>query len=616
MIIFGDVFKRSRALWSPPPLLSVSEWADQFRQLSSESSGEPGQWRTDRAPYQKGIMDALSDPAVEQVTVMSSAQVGKTEFINNAVGYFIHQDPSPIMVVQPTVEAAKKWSKTRLAPMLRDTPVLRSKVAEAKSRDDSNTIQEKTFPGGLLVIVGSNAPAGLSSQPIRVVLCDEVDRFEESAGTEGDPVDLAFKRTTTFTGRRKHVLISTPGIKGVSRIEKAWLESDQRHYRVSCPHCGLYQDLKFGNLVWPDGKPLEAAYGCEHCGGVITDAQKSTMLRTGHWKAARPEVTDHAGFHLNELYSPWRRFGEVAKDFLKAKRRGISSLQVWVNTALGEPWDPRDGEDIQAKGLMLRREVYSAEIPAGVAVLVAGADVQDDRLEVSVWGYGRGEETWLIRHQVFPGNLALGEVWQRLDDVLQREWAREGGGSMRVAACAVDSGGHFTRQVYAFCRSRAQRVVFPVKGASRPLGGKVIKKAAKRSQLWQVDTNAVKDQLAARLRVDVPGTGFIHFPIDLGQEWFEQITSEKITKKRVNGQEVRIWEKVNSGGRNEALDCAVYAAAAYERLGIRDIEPILERQQQMDAPAEEYPEPAPAPPPRVVPVHHRPPARPSLRSYW
>lgn len=598
-----SVIRRVRALWAPPPTLTVSQWADEYRVLSAESSGEPGQWRTSRAEYQRGIMDALSDPLVEQVTVMSSAQIGKTEFVNNAIGYYVHQDPSPILLVQPTVEAAKKWSKTRLAPMIRDTPVLFERVADDKSRDSSNTIQEKTFPGGLLLIVGSNAPAGLASQPIRIVLCDEVDRFEQSAGTEGDPVDLAFKRTTTFTGRRKHVLISTPGIKGDSRIEKAWLDSDQRHFFVPCPHCGTMQALVWRDetgyrVIWEtdeegNAKLETCAYVCIDCGAMITDSHKPAMLRAGEWRASKPEVKDHAGFHINELYSPWRRFSDVAKDFIKAKRNGIRTLQVWINTALGEPFDPREGGGLMAKGLMARREVYPTDVPQGVILLTAGVDMQDDRIEVSVWGWGQGMEAWLVAHQVIVGNPATPAPWIALDTILTREWKHQNGSSLRIVSAAIDHGGHYGKHVISFCKPRTARGVFAIKGASRPQG-KPVKRSKTKTALWLVDTNGLKDTIYAQLRIDQMGPSYVHFPATVGEVYFDQLLSEKPVRRRSGGVDVRIYETLTKDTRNEALDCFVYAMAALERLGIKEIEARAATMEQVPVPPMERVEPAAA----------------------
>lgn len=569
-----------RAVLPPPPKLTVSQWADQYRVLSAEASGEPGQWRTDRAPYQRGIMDAFSDPAVETVVAMCSAQVGKTEVVNNVLGYFIHQDPSPIMVVQPTIQMAEAWSKTRLAPMLRDTPVLRDRVADVKSRDSGNTILDKVFAGGILAIRGSNAPAGLASQPIRVVLDDEVDRFDESAGTEGDPVDLAWKRTTTFTGRRKQGNFSTPGIKGHSRIEKGWNESDQRHFKVPCPHCGEFQALSWAQVSFDPESPEGAFYGCRACGGVITDAHKPEMLRHGYWEATAP-FRGTAGFHLNELYSPWRRFGQVAADFIKAKKRGPESLKVWVNTSLGEPWDLREGDALQAEGLAARARAssyLSGTVPDRVGLLVAAVDVQEDRLELMVWGVGEGEESWIIDHRIIGGNLAQAEPWDRLQEVLLAEWPRLSGGSMRIRGAALDIGGHFTKQVYAFCKRPAVRGwCYPIKGATQPQA-RLTRRSGAKARLWLVDTVAAKDQVLSRLRIEAEGWGFIHFPQDLDPALYPQFLAERPVRR--GGR--RAYEKVTADARNEGLDLLVYCASALEIFNPTDLSAYVARAKALD----------------------------------
>ena len=317
--------------FAPPPRLKVSEWADKFRKLSPESSAEPGQWRTSRAEYQRGIMDAVNDPAVVEVVIMSSAQTGKTESLNNIVAYYITQDPSPMLLLQPTLEMSEAYSKDRLAPMVRDCPNLLDKIGDPRSRKTDNTLLHKTFPGGHITLAGANSPASLASRPVRIVLCDEVDRYPASAGTEGDPVNLAKKRTVTFWNR-KLLLTSTPTVKGSSRIEQAFLASDQRRYFVDCPHCQHEQVLVWAGVKWEDD-PKAAWYECGNCNRPINNGQKLEMIRGGRWKATA-EFKGVAGFHLNELYSPWRTFGDVAGDFLKAKDNP-QQLKVWVNTSLG-----------------------------------------------------------------------------------------------------------------------------------------------------------------------------------------------------------------------------------------------------------------------------------------
>jgi phage terminase large subunit GpA-like protein len=374
------------------PALSVQQWADKNRILSQESSAEPGRWYTERAYYQAGIMNAFSDPYIEKIVCMTAAQVGKTEILNNVVGYFIDHDPSPILVVQPTLDIGKAYSKDRLAPMLRDSPALKGRVKDVKSKDSHNTVLYKKFVGGHITIAGANSAASLASRPIRIVLCDEVDRYPVSAGTEGDPVDLAFKRATTFWNRKVGI-VSTPTLKNFSRIEKAYEESDMRKFYVPCPACSEMQILRWANVKWPKDRPLEAVYVCEFCGTEIGDADKIRMVRQGVWKAER-ECKGVAGFWLNELYSPWISFGNMASRFLQAKHKGQETLKVFINTALAETWE-EEGESISDVGIMGRREKYEAEAPMGVGLLTSAADVQQDRIEVLTIGWGISEEAWI-----------------------------------------------------------------------------------------------------------------------------------------------------------------------------------------------------------------------------
>ena len=330
----SDLTAAALAVFAPPPSLTISEWADRYRYLSPEASAEPGKWSTARAPYQAGIMDAASDPETETIVLMTSAQIGKTAMIENVIGYYVTQDPSPILCLQPTLEMAATFSKDRLAPMLRDTPALRGLVKDARARDSGNTQLHKQFPGGHITMTGANSPANLASRPIRIVLCDEVDRYPESAGTEGDAVALATKRTATFWNR-KMLVTSTPTIKNLSRIEQAFLGSDQRRYWVPCPDCGEHQLLKWANVKWDEGKTETAHYVCEHCGSCIDEQHKPAMLAAGEWRADAV-FRGIAGFHLNEIYSLWRRWSEMAADFLTAKHAGSEMLKAFVNTSLGE----------------------------------------------------------------------------------------------------------------------------------------------------------------------------------------------------------------------------------------------------------------------------------------
>lgn len=541
-------------------------------------------------------MDAVSDPQVETVVIMSSAQVGKTEILNNAIGFHIHLDPAPILLVQPTIEMAETWSKDRFAPMLRDTPVLRGLVKDPRSRDSGNTLRQKQFPRGHIAMAGANSPASLASRPVRLVLLDEVDRFPPSAGTEGDPVKLAVKRTTNFWNR-KIIMTSTPTTKGASRIEAAWEEADQRIYEVPCPACGSFQTLKWGQVRWtkdPKGNPEGVHYECEHCQGKLTESDKHRMIRNGRWVITRPWIVRTAGFHVNELYSPWSTWAGVVENFLEAKKRP-ETLKVWVNTSLGESWE-EEGLTVDDAALGGRREDYGLgdPLPEGVLLLTAGVDVQGDRIEATAWGFGIGEESWVIQHAVFRGNPETSlKVWRDLDDWLLRTYPNSSGTTLRVAAACVDSGGHATQQVYDFCRKRESRRIWAVigrAGAGLPLIKIGVRRTRQKVVLGIVGTDTAKGLLFSRLALGEFGPGYIHFPRDVDDEYFRQLTAEKLMTKHVKGVATRVWKQIRA--RNEALDCAVYAFAAFASLNA-NLERIAKRMEirAEKAAAEEPPVP-------------------------
>lgn len=565
---------------APPPKRTVSQWADEFRRLSSEASAEPGAWMTTRAEYQRGIMDAVSDPAVHTVVVMKSAQVGWTEIINNTVGYHIHQDPAPIMVVQPTIEMGEAWSKDRLAPMLRDSPALRGRVADARTRDSGNTLRHKTFAGGHITIAGANSPASLASRPIRVILFDECDRYPPSAGAEGDPITLGRKRTATFWNR-KTLLGSSPTIAGVSRIEAAFNASDQRRYFVPCWHCGEKQTLRWQQVRWTEGDPTTALYHCEACGAEWTDVQRWSAVRRGEWRASQP-FAGVAGFHISELYSPWRRLAETAADFLEHKDRP-EQLKAWINTALGETWQEK-GEAPDWARLYERREpLPRGVVPAGALVLTAGADNQVDRVEASVWAWGPGLESWLVDTAVFDGSPSEAAPWDGFAALMARHWPVEGGGTMQISRAGVDTGGSATAAVYGHLRRLRDPRILPLKGTetfgkSAPVtgptpvdvteGGRKLKRGLK---LWIVAVSTFKSDLYKRLwltRGDdgaIP-KGWVHLPEWLEPEQVKQLVAEQlVTVKDKRGFHRMEWRKLRD--RNEQLDMAVYARAALAVMG-------------------------------------------------
>lgn len=572
--------------WKAPTRLTASEWADQKRMLSPEASAEPGKWNTSRAEYQRGMMDAFTDPRVETIVIMGCSQFGKTEILNNIVGYHIDQEPCPILLVMPTLELGQAWSKDRFSPMLRDTPCLQGKVKEVRSKNSNNTIMHKVFPGGHITIAGANSAASLAARPIRIVLCDEIDRYPGSAGTEGDPVNLAFKRATTFWNR-KLIVTSTPTIRGLSRIEKFYDGSDKRMYYVPCPHCGEFQLLRWKNIKFErdkDGNVTLAVLVCEYCQKHITDADKPLMLRKGQWRAEAP-FTKTAGFHINELYSPWVTFEQTVQSFLEAKKDPLT-LRVWVNTALGETYEEDYDEGISHGLLYGRREAYptitedgkqKTILPDGVIVLTAGVDVQDDRLEIEVVGWGIGEESWNIDYRILRGNLAKQEVWQQLDDVLLGTYQNKDGIRLHISSTCIDTAGHFTKEAYSFVKPRQTRRVFAVKGANehgKPVVGRPSLNNLLRVKLFPIGTDTTKEVIFTRLKIQEFGPGYMHFPLERDEEYFSQLTSEKPHPKFIRGRQVRVWVKKRA--RNEALDCRVYALGALYILN-PNLELIAER---------------------------------------
>ncbi len=574
-----QVAKEVIALFKPPEKLKISEWADRERILSIESSAEPGRWFTSRALYQGGIMDAFSEENIETVVVMSSSQVGKTEIILNVIGYFISQQPSPMLVVMPTLELAEYFSKNRLAPMLRDTPCLRGKVKTPRAKGAENTTLMKVFPGGFLAIAGANSPASLAARPIRVLLMDEVDRFPASAGQEGDPVSLAEKRTTTFWNR-KIGLFSTPTIKGYSRIELAYEQSDKRKYYVPCLHCGEMQYLKFSQLRWQKGKYATAVYVCEYCGKHLTDADKIRMVRAGQWIAEK-ETKKVAGFYLNELYSPWSSFARIARKYEESEGHN-EIFKVFVNTVLGEPYEKsEEGEEITAEALYERRHQYGPDnakwqVPMKALVLTCFVDVHADRLELEVVGWGEGYESWGIEYKIILGDTLQEETWSKLEEYIEKDWIHESGQKMKVAICGIDSG-YRAEQVYKFVRKMQPRKVFACKGSS--VAGKPIfsipsmssssnkKSQARKQQIVPVviGTDAAKDILFNCMKITEPGPKFMHYHFGYSFDYFQQLTAEKLVYRfDQTGKALRVWTKKTKDARNEALDIRVGNIAMLE----------------------------------------------------
>ena len=563
----------------PPKKLSLSEWADEYAYLSAESSAEGGRWRT--LPYQKGIMDAITDPSIEQVTVMKSARVGYSKILNHVIGYHIHQDPCPMMIVQPTIEDATGYSKEEISPMLRDTPCLQGLVSDPKSKDGENTLLQKKFPGGTLGLVGANSARGFRRVSRRIVLFDEVDGYPPSAGTEGDQIKLGIRRAEWYWNK-KIVAGSTPTVEDFSRIEKLFSESDQRRYFCPCPECGEMQYFVWDNIKWQGNDLNTAAYACKSCGVFIPHSKKRWMVERGEWRATAEGNGKHVGFHIwaGYSYSPNASWANLAEEWM-ASKDNPEQLRTFINTVLGEVWADEYESKVGANALMEKasKEEYEKGIPPeDVLVLLAGIDTQDDRLSLSVWGAGREEEFYLLDRVKIYGSPSRPDVWQQLDEILQTPYTNVNGIKMRIEVAAIDTGGHFTDEVYRYVRERAKLGMIAIKGVGKLRNESFLSKPNKIDygskgktrkgsvQLFSVAVNKIKTQMHRRLKEAEPGKGALHFYPTITTDYFEELTAEREIRKQRNGYQFdRVWVK-KSGVRNEALDEMVYAYAALHRL--------------------------------------------------
>ena len=553
------VLNNTKKIFKPPPDLKISEWADSYRRLSPENSAEAGQWSTTRAEYQREIMDSFNDPKIQRIVVMTSSQVGKTELLLNAIAYYMDQDPSPMLCVQPTLAMAQSFSKDRLAAMIRDTHKIKNLVAESKSRDSGNTVLHKRFPGGHLSLAGSNSAAGLASRAIRVLLLDETDRYELSAGAEGSPIALSIARTKTFPNRKIY-MCSTPTIKGISAIEAAFEESDKRYFLVPCPECGHKQQLKWKGVVWDEDKPETAHYVCEDCGSVINESKKPWMLKHGEWQATAKSI-DTAGFHLSELYSPWSTWATMARNFLEAKKMP-ETLKTFVNTSLAESWEDR-GDGVEHDSLLTRRLNYDPlSLPEDILVATCAVDCQKDRLEAMAMGWSHNYKAYVIEHKVFWGDPNAAQVWQELDQYLRTRFKTESGRAIPISSTCIDSGGLATQSVYSFTKTRQGRRIFAIKGASvqgKPIVSKPTYVGKLKNVLYTVGTDTAKDNIYARLNAPEEDAT-LFFPADVDEEFFKQLTAEKRITKWVRGRKSLVWKQIRP--RNEILDLTVYNFAA------------------------------------------------------
>ncbi len=555
----------------PPPDLSLSEWAVTHFVLSPEASAESGKYTYARAPYQKDMLDACSDSEHQEVVFCTSAQIGKTTILLALLLYYIHQNPAPILLVQPTKELAGSFSKDRLAPALRDSKALKGLVSDVKSRDTSNTILSKSFAGGVLNIVGSNAPSSLASRPVRVVLADEVDRYPLSAGTEGDPLQLAIKRSANFFNR-KIIMVSTPTDKLISRIWARYESSDRRKYHIKCVHCGdtwvpIWEHVKWQKDSSGMHLPETALLHCPHCGCGHNDAQRNAAVVKGHWIAENP-TSKVAGFHLSALISPWSELERLVVEWVQAQS-DVQKLKTFFNTQLGLPWEDR-GKNIDDINFQGRLEDYDVTtIPVEVAYLTAGCDVQDDRIEAAVYGWGNEAESWHIESKVFNGNPANPNTWAALASYLKTTFKRADGVPLRIRSTCIDSGGHFTQECYAFCKKHAQHNWWAIKGraGSLPIFPKRPSYTKLEGKVYIIGVDSAKEAIYAWLENTTVGPGFVHFSDRCDAEFFSQIASEKKILSYRNGYTFYSWRK-DPNRRNEQLDCFVYALAAKEGLNI------------------------------------------------
>ena len=597
----NKVIAKAMAGMLPPDDLTVTEWAERNRRLSSESSAEPGPWRTERTPYLREVMDTFTDPKIRHTVMVAASQVGKSEVLNNCIGYIIDQDPGSILFIHPTTIDAKEYSKLRIAPMLRDCPSLAKKVVKPKSRDSGNTILQKTYPGGILTMCGSTEAHALASKPIRYVFGDERDRWATSAGNEGDPWDLAMARQTTFYNSMAFE-VSTPTIKNASAIEAAYASGTMERWKSRCPHCGEYHEIQWADIRFEYDEKIVAGqktykvkkvyYCCPGCGAV---SDEITMKRApARWEADNPAAREQGtrSFWLNAFVSQWATWESIILKFLKAQG-STRKMQVVYNTCFGELWEDR-GDLEDEDSLLQRREDYGKreddsdiELPDGVLVLTCGVDTQDDRLEFEVVGHGHFGETWGIRKGIIMGRPDDLETWKQLDDVLTHVFRFENGRGLRISMTFIDEGGHFTMEVRQQCRARLSKKIFCIKGmpgqdtpyTAPPKKQKIMIQNVLIGTCWQyqIGVDSGKEIIMDNLKVQTPGPRFCHFPKrdDYGSGYFKGLLSE-VKVYDPNKKKPWQWKKIPGHERNEALDCRNYALAAFKALPV-DLDAIDRR---------------------------------------
>lgn len=563
----------------PDPLQTVAEWADERLHLPSFAP-VPGPWRTSRTPFLKEIMECLSPRhRCRKVVFMKPVQIGGTQVAVNWVGYTMDRSPAAMLFYEPIIDMAKRLTKEKLDPVIHATPTLRGKVREARSRDSGNTTYRKEFLGGFLNILWANSSAGARSTSAPRIILDEVDEYEQDVGDQGHPCDLIEKRAAAYA-RYKIFELSTPTLEELSRIERDYQLGSQGRYHVPCPFCGHYQHFVWERLIYTfDGvpRPEDAAYQCESCGQLIAENYKSWMMDNARakWVHAYPErVEEVASFHLNLLYQPagwaypWSRLAkEYIEAYEKMKAGDVRSMKTFRNTILAQTWKEKI-DKLEHQSLYDRREIYEAEVPRGVVVLIASVDVQDDRLEAVIKGWGAGEQSWSIEYKMFRGSPSLPAVWMELTEWLQQPRAHADGVSLHVEAVGVDTGGHHTKEAYRFVEKHRGEA-FALKGSSEAGAPEIPKREPKkhrsfRLRLYLLGTTALKDTIFARMKLEGPGPGCMHFPQtdSYDQNYFKGLASEVKKpryKPRSHVQTGYYYDKQYD--RNEPLDLEVYNLA-------------------------------------------------------
>jgi len=555
-----------RALAPRPPLL-IDEWSDQYRILPEMSAHEAGLWRTDRFPFLRRIMQLLSPShPCQQIVVMKGAQLGFTECAVNYMFYTIDYSPAPMLYVQKTLVDVEVFVKQRVEPSLDEMPDLATRVGtQSRGRKTGDTAKVKTFPGGMIRFGGANSAASLRSMPIERLLLDEEDSYEQDIQEEGSPSELAIRRTANFP-KRKIYRLSTPTIKETSVIEPLYEQGTKERYYVPCPHCGNMDYIRWSNIKWENDDPATACLVCEKCGVLIEERHKTAMLLHGEWRAENPDAK-YPSFHISSLYSPYGfyKWNQAVDLYLRAVRQHDNTLlKTFVNTVLGETWS-ESGRIIKASILEERKEDYGADVPEGVLILTAATDVQKDRLETEVIGWGRGMESWGIEYAVFRGDTEKPDVWIQLDQFLNRGWRTKVGSVMPIAITAIDSG-FLTKTVYEFCRIRQHRNIFPVKG-DEGWGHGYIDRPMRMNKygVWpfRAFVDEIKNKLYSYFQIKESGPGLCHWPKKdcYDKAYFNQLTSEFLDRKWTAGRYRLKWI-LPQGRRNEALDVRCLNVAA------------------------------------------------------